>query len=103
MKIIVHYLSFKGTTPEGQKLNKEISRLLDDLNTQMQNATLMQERSGVRRPATTFAGKMDQVHQWMNNPSSDPSGLGLLYDSSDSFSCAQDVKQAMLQALFLLP
>ncbi|XP_029181563.2 LOW QUALITY PROTEIN: vinculin-like [Acropora millepora] len=66
----------KGTTPEGQKLNKEVSRLLDDLNTQMQNATLMQERSGVRRPATTFAGKMDQVHQWMNNPSSDPSGLG---------------------------
>ena len=42
----------------------------------MQNAILQQEQSGVRRPANTFVGKMDQVHQWMNNPSSDPTGLG---------------------------
>ncbi|KAK2568276.1 Vinculin [Acropora cervicornis] len=63
-----------------------IKKVCDDLDELMgnlaqlrklgKNATLMQERSGVRRPATTFAGKMDQVHQWMNNPSSDPSGLG---------------------------
>ena len=42
----------------------------------MQHAILEQEQSGVRRPANTFVGKMDQVHQWMNNPSSDPTGLG---------------------------
>lgn len=66
----------KGTTPEGQRLNKEIAQQLEDLNSQMQHAILVQEQSGVRRPATTFAGKMDQVHQWMNNPSSDPSRLG---------------------------
>ena len=42
----------------------------------MQHALLQQEQSGVRRPANTFVGKMDQVHQWMNNPSSDPTGLG---------------------------
>lgn len=66
----------KGTTPEGQRLNKEVAQRLEDLNSQMQNAILVQEQSGVRRPANTFAGKMDQVHQWMNNPSSDPSGLG---------------------------
>ena len=66
----------KGTTPEGQRLNKEIAQQLEDLNSQMQHAILVQEQSGVRRPANTFAGKMDQVHQWMNNPSSDPSRLG---------------------------
>lgn len=66
----------KGTTPEGQRLNRDVAQLLEDLNSQMQNATLVQEQTGVRRPTTTFAGKMDQVHQWMNNPSSDPSGLG---------------------------
>lgn len=66
----------KGTTPEGQRLNKEVAQRLEDLNSQMQDAILVQEQSGVRRPANTFAGKMDQVHQWMNNPSSDPSGLG---------------------------
>ena len=42
----------------------------------MQHAILQQEQSGVQRPANTFVGKMDQVHQWMNNPSSDPTGLG---------------------------
>ena len=42
----------------------------------MQHALLQQEQSGVRRPANTFVGKMDQVHQWMNNPASDPTGLG---------------------------
>ena len=67
---------FKGTTPEGQRLNKEVAKQLEGLNAQMQNALLQQEQSGVRRPASTFVGKMDQVHQWMNNPSSDPTGLG---------------------------
>jgi len=66
----------KGTTPEGQRLNQEVAQQLEGLNSQMQHAISVQEQSGVRRPATTFAGKMDQVHQWMNNPSSDPSGLG---------------------------
>lgn len=66
----------KGTSPEGLKLNKDVAQQLGDLNSQMQHATSEQEASGVRRPANTFAGKMDQVHQWMNNPSSDPSGLG---------------------------
>lgn len=71
-----HVFHPKGTTPEGQRLNKEVAQRLEDLNSQMQDAILVQEQSGVRRPANTFAGKMDQVHQWMNNPSSDPSGLG---------------------------
>lgn len=67
----------QGTSPEGLKLNKDVAQQLGDLNSQMQHATSEQEASGVRRPANTFAGKMDQVHQWMNNPSSDPSGLGV--------------------------
>ena len=57
-------------------MNKEIAQQLEGLSAQMQHAISVQEQSGVRRPATTFAGKMDQVHQWMNNPSSDPSRLG---------------------------
>lgn len=55
----------------------------------MQHAILQQEQSGVRRPANTFVGKMDQVHQWMNNPSSDPTGLGRcpvhMYDCSSLY------------------
>ena len=66
----------KGTSPEGQRLNKEVAQQLEGLNSEMQNAILQQEQSGVRRPANTLVGKMDQVHQWMNNPSSDPTGLG---------------------------
>ena len=66
----------KGTAPEGLKLNREVAQKLEGLNQEMQNAMLGQESSGVRRPATTFVGKMDQVHQWVNNPSSDPAGLG---------------------------
>lgn len=66
----------KGTSPEGQRLNKEVAQQLEGLNSEMQHAILQQEQSGVRRPANTFVGKMDQVHQWMNNPSSDPNGLG---------------------------
>ncbi|KAL9979828.1 hypothetical protein ACROYT_G017545 [Oculina patagonica] len=66
----------KGTSPEGQRLNKEVAKQLEGLNAEMQHALLQQEQSGVRRPANTFVGKMDQVHQWMNNPSSDRTGLG---------------------------
>ena len=58
------------------KLNREVAQQLEDLNQEMQNAMLGQESSGVRRPANTFVGKMDQVHQWVNTPSSDPAGLG---------------------------
>lgn len=78
----------KGTSPEGQRLNKEIAQRLENLKAEMQHVTLEQEQSGVRRPATTFAGKMDQVHQWMNNPSSDPSRLGaFLVLHVDGWAC----------------
>ncbi|KAJ7380306.1 hypothetical protein OS493_011026 [Desmophyllum pertusum] len=66
----------KGTSPEGQRLNRGIAQKLDGLNAEMQHALLQQEQSGVRRPANTYVGKMDQVHQWLNNPSSDPTRLG---------------------------
>ena len=74
--LMVLNLFLKGTSPEGQRLNKEVAQQLEGLNSEMQHAILQQEQSGVRRPANTFVGKMDQVHQWMNNPSSDPTGLG---------------------------
>ena len=71
-----HGFFSKGTSPEGQRLNREIAQKLDGLNAEMQHALLQQEQSGVRRPANTYVGKMDQVHQWLNNPSSDPTRLG---------------------------
>lgn len=74
--LMVLKIFLKGTSPEGQRLNKEVAQQLEGLNSEMQHAILQQEQSGVRRPANTFVGKMDQVHQWMNNPSSDPTGLG---------------------------
>lgn len=52
--LMVLKIFLKGTSPEGQRLNKEVAQQLEGLNSEMQHAILQQEQSGVRRPANTF-------------------------------------------------
>jgi vinculin len=35
------------------------------------------ERSGIRKPAPTVEGKVEQARQWLANPALDDRGLGM--------------------------
>ena len=52
-----------------QQKMKELQKLTNDgiMNT---------ERSGIRKPAPTVQGKVDQAQHWLSNPAMDDKGLG---------------------------
>ncbi|KXJ18815.1 Vinculin [Exaiptasia diaphana] len=66
----------KGTTPRGLEISREVGRELNNLRTIMDDAVQHQGISGVKKPATSFAGKMEQAQQWLQNPSGDHTGIG---------------------------
>ncbi|XP_041366236.1 vinculin-like isoform X9 [Gigantopelta aegis] len=66
----------KGNSPQAMSLAREIQGKLRELKTMTQNAIMNTERSGIRKPAPTVEGKVEQARQWLANPGLDDKGLG---------------------------
>jgi hypothetical protein len=69
------YIS-QGTSPEAQRLVQQIKVKLGVLQNDIEDAIQHQAITGGKKPNITFAGKRDQVQEWLHNPAGDPSGLG---------------------------
>lgn len=57
-------------------LAREIQKKLGDLQNLTNVAIVNTERSGIRRPAPTVDGKVEQARTWLANPGMDDKGLG---------------------------
>lgn len=57
-------------------LAREIQKKLGDLQNMTNVAIANTERSGIRRPAPTVDGKVEQARTWLANPGLDDKGLG---------------------------
>ncbi|XP_033751423.1 vinculin-like isoform X12 [Pecten maximus] len=66
----------KGSSPQALSLARQIQSKLHELQQQTQNAIVKSERSGIRRPAPTVEGKVEQARQWLSHPGMDDRGLG---------------------------
>lgn len=66
----------KGSSPQAMSLAREIQNKLKDLQNLTQAGTMKTERSGIRKPAPTVEGKVEQARQWLANPGLDDRGLG---------------------------
>lgn len=60
-------------------LAREIQQKMRDLENMVHNAIMNTERSGIRRPAPTVEGKVEQAQLWLRNPAYDDKGLGKDY------------------------
>ncbi|KAK3594112.1 hypothetical protein CHS0354_040882 [Potamilus streckersoni] len=66
----------KGSSPQAMSLARELQSKMKELE-QMTHAGIMNtERSGIRKPAPTVEGKVDQAQRWLGNPEIDDKGLG---------------------------
>ncbi|XP_071116143.1 vinculin-like isoform X5 [Haliotis cracherodii] len=66
----------KGNSPQAISLAKEIQSKLKELQQMTHNGIMNTERSGIRKPAPTVEGKVEQARQWLANPGISDSGLG---------------------------
>ncbi|XP_071956457.1 vinculin-like isoform X3 [Antedon mediterranea] len=66
-----------GNTPEALRLAKDIEEKLNRLENLVEHTVKKAERSGIRKPAYTVAGKVDQAQKWLSNPGIDDGGVGL--------------------------
>ena len=57
-------------------LARGIGVKLHELRDLCARAVMNTERSGVRRPAPTLEGKLEQAKRWMHRPEVDDKGLG---------------------------
>lgn len=57
-------------------LARGIQQQLQDLANKCGRAVAATERSGLRKPAHTVAGKVEQAQRWLANPAMDDKGLG---------------------------
>ena len=57
-------------------LARGIQQKLHELQDRCGRAVVATERSGIRRPAHTVAGKLEQAQRWLANPALDDKGLG---------------------------
>lgn len=58
-------------------LARELQNKLHELQRMTQNAIVNTERSGIRKPAPTVEGKVEQATQWLMHPNLDDKGLGM--------------------------
>lgn len=65
----------KGASPEAQRLAAQIKAKLGVLQGGIDDAIQHQALTGGKKPNVTFAGKRDQVQEWLHNPAGDSSGL----------------------------
>lgn len=66
----------KGNSPQTVSLARGIQQQLQQLAGICNRAVAATERSGLRRPAHTVAGKVEQAQRWLANPALDDHGLG---------------------------
>lgn len=66
----------KGSSPQAMSLAREIQNKLGSLQQLTQMGIANTERSGVRKPAPTVSGKVEQAQRWLVNPGLDDKGLG---------------------------
>ncbi|CAG5125329.1 unnamed protein product, partial [Candidula unifasciata] len=66
----------KGSSESADFLSRSIQDQLMKLQQQTAQATISTERSGIRKPAPTVDGKVEQARQWLANPGLDDNGLG---------------------------
>ncbi|KAL5006317.1 hypothetical protein ScPMuIL_015123 [Solemya velum] len=66
----------QGNSPQAISLGREIQQKMRDLENMVHNAIMNTERSGIRRPAPTVEGKVEQAQRWLQNPGYDDKGLG---------------------------
>ena len=57
-------------------LGRGIQDKLRELQAQTAQGILNTERSGIRKPAPTVDGKVEQARTWLANPELDDKGLG---------------------------
>ena len=72
-------IPLQGNSPQALALAKGIQQKLHELSDRCQQAVANTERSGVRKPAHTIAGKLGQAQKWLANPAQDDKGLGEIY------------------------
>ncbi|CAI9726138.1 vinculin isoform X8 [Octopus vulgaris] len=66
----------KGSSPQAMALAREIQNKLGSLQQLTQMGIVNTERSGIRKPAPTVSGKVEQAQRWLANPGLDDKGLG---------------------------
>ncbi|BFZ04162.1 hypothetical protein BsWGS_07200 [Bradybaena similaris] len=66
----------KGSTSQAMALARSIHDKLKELQLQTAQGIINTERSGIRKPAPTVDGKVEQARQWLANPGFDDKGLG---------------------------
>ncbi|XP_059177880.1 vinculin-like [Physella acuta] len=66
----------KGSSPQAMALARGIQDKLRELQHQTAQGIMNTERSGIRKPAPTVDGKVEQARQWLANPGFDDKGLG---------------------------
>ena len=71
------FICCQGNSPQAISLARGIQQKLEELQDKCQRAVNNTERSGIRKPAHTVTGKMDQAQRWLNNPAVDDKGLGM--------------------------
>ena len=59
-------------------LSREMAQKLKELKDFTNMGVMNTERSGIRKPAPTVEGKVDQAQRWLANPGIDDRGLGEL-------------------------
>uniref|UniRef100_A0A0B7APE0 Vinculin n=1 Tax=Arion vulgaris TaxID=1028688 RepID=A0A0B7APE0_9EUPU len=69
-------LQGKGSSPQAVSLSRGIQEKLKELQQQTAHGTIITERSGIRKPAPTVDGKVEQARQWLANPGLEDKGLG---------------------------
>ncbi|XP_077978237.1 vinculin-like isoform X4 [Glandiceps talaboti] len=65
-----------GNSPEALQLAQGIQERLDYLNSHINSVVSRYAHSGVRKPAPTVTGKIEQAQHWLTAPGVDDGGLG---------------------------
>lgn len=60
-------------------LARGIQQKLQELQDLCRQAVSATERSGIRHPAHTVTGKVEQAQRWLANPAVSDSGLGMSF------------------------
>ena len=70
------YFGSQGNSPQAMSLAREMQQKLKELQGLTGAGIMNTERSGIRKPAPTVEGKVDQAQRWLENPGLDDRGLG---------------------------
>ena len=74
---MLDHLFLQGNSPQAMSLARGIGVKLHELRDLCARAVMNTDRSGIRRPAPTLEGKLEQAKRWMHRPEVDDKGLGM--------------------------